>query len=533
VTGGGREATMRPRVVLISLQEDLEVIGLKGLHYDLRSRDVDATLLYVRGDGGDGGAAVRARVADFVREREPHLVGLSLMSPEFFRAARLTRELKQAGLDAPVVWGGFHATVAPEQCAAEADLVCVGEGEVCLRELAAAPPAWDPARRPTIPNLAWLDDGALRRNELAPLLTDLDALPVPEHIPADAFIVDGGEVRRVDRRLFHRHARYQGTLYSLTSSRGCPFACAYCCNSSLSRLYNTRKVRQRSVASLLAELERTRRDNPELEYINVQDDCFLVRNEATIREFCDEYRARIGLPFILRCIPTFLTRGKMAALKGAGLSWIMLGLQSGSDRVCREVYSRRSGREDFLRAARLVNEFRVAAYYDIILDNPFETPEDQLETVETLLDTPRPYYPQFFSLAFYPGSELYERTLREKPEAMEDCREKDFIAVRQTPLNSLTRLAGYLDRRTLAPLLRLYRRAPESAAFRGGLLAARLYSALLVEPITYFRVIRDSQDGDLVKTAQVVPNYFREGFRRYMKQYGRLSRVLAFTGLVD
>jgi len=515
------EETAKPRIVLISVQKDLDALGLKILHYSLLDAGVDSRLLFLPGDLSS--ASARERVIEFVVETSPHLVGFSLMSHEHGRAELLTKTLRSSGQDVPVIWGGIHPTIESEACADIADWVCVGEGERSLRELLSALNANDGARTKEIPNLVWKEDGDLKRNPPAPLERDLDRLPIVDHVPEQSYMLHRDRIQPLSQTLFRQHSRYQGSMYSLVSSRGCPFACTYCCNNALSQIYNTRKVRHRSVENIIGELERAIESNPYLEYINIQDDCFLSRNEAAIADFAVQYRTRVAKPFVVRCIPTFLTREKMSSLKDAGLAWMMLGLQSGSDRVNRDVYRRGSKRADFLRAAQLVREFRVAAYYDIIMDNPFENEDDQLETIETLLSTPRPYYPQFFSLTFYPGSELFDRAQAEKPEALEDCREKDYTAYRQTPINALTRLAGYLDRPIVEPLLRLYKQAPNSLRFRMALRAAKLYSAIAIEPLTYFRVIRDSQGGSTTDTIRVLPYYFREGLLRYFKQYGSSS----------
>ena len=67
-----------------------------------------------------------------------------------------------------------------------------------------------------------------------------------------------------------------------------------------------------------------------------------------------------------------------------------MGLQSGSDRVCREVYQRKSLPSDFMKSARLIKEAGIAAYYDVIMDNPFKA-TTRLATAEAILDIPDPF----------------------------------------------------------------------------------------------------------------------------------------------
>ena len=55
------------------------------------------------------------------------LVGLTFMSHQAPRAFHLAAGFRRRGT--PVVMGGFHATLAPEECQAHADALVIGEAE--------------------------------------------------------------------------------------------------------------------------------------------------------------------------------------------------------------------------------------------------------------------------------------------------------------------------------------------------------------------------------------------------------------------
>jgi radical SAM superfamily enzyme YgiQ (UPF0313 family) len=63
------------------------------------------------------------------------LVGISLMTDFHSAALQITRSLR-GRVKAPVIWGGVHPSFTPEECLRHADMVCVGEGEEALVELA-------------------------------------------------------------------------------------------------------------------------------------------------------------------------------------------------------------------------------------------------------------------------------------------------------------------------------------------------------------------------------------------------------------
>ena len=110
---------------------------------------------------------------------------------------------------------------------------------------------------------------------LYPLIENLDEIPSYDHIPVNSFIQEkSGRIVLIDKKVFKKYARYRGTTYSIMSSRGCPFSCTYCCNNFISSLYQTKKVRRRSIKNIVFEREKAVNNNPEIECINFQDDCF-------------------------------------------------------------------------------------------------------------------------------------------------------------------------------------------------------------------------------------------------------------------
>ncbi|MGC9358255.1 MAG: B12-binding domain-containing radical SAM protein, partial [Anaerolineae bacterium] len=109
------------------------------------------------------------------------LIGITVMTNYFYKARQLTEALRER-LHVPIVWGGIHPTVRPAECLEHADIVCVGEGEQALVELANRI-----ANRQTYENIANLGykdaNGKVIVNSVRPLIHDLDALPFPDFGP--------------------------------------------------------------------------------------------------------------------------------------------------------------------------------------------------------------------------------------------------------------------------------------------------------------------------------------------------------------
>jgi radical SAM superfamily enzyme YgiQ (UPF0313 family) len=507
-------------VLLISIQKDLDTIGIKYLHYYLLKHNYNSSLLFLPNYDPNNDNKLK-HIRKFVIENSPKLIGISLISLEYNNARHLTKYLKDNFKLLPIVWGGIHPTIAPEMCLEYADYVCIGEGERTLLNLTHAIVNNGGNNLAQVKNLCYKKNDHIKRNELYPLLDNLDEIPSYDHIPINSYIQNHEVILPIDKNIFRKFTRYSGTTYSIMSSRGCPFSCTYCCNNFISRLYNSRKVRRRSIKNIISELAKAISDNPYIEYINFQDDCFLACSNEYLNEFCESYKKEISMPFIARSIPIYINREKIQSLKSAGLAWISLGLQSGSDHVCKEIYKRKSFKADFLKAAKIIKDYNIAAYYDVILDNPFESEEDKIETIKTLAETPKPYYTQFFSLSLYFGTELYERAQKECPERIENSLEKDYWLYKKNVLNDMIRIATFIDGTKIKRIVHLYKKNPESLRFRGKLFILKLMSSLLLEPLTYFQVIKLSQRGSYIRTLRVLRYYFDEGIMRYIIQFKR------------
>ncbi len=115
-------------------------------------------------------------ICSFVADTQPSLLGFSLMSFNFRRARRLTIELKQRFPHIPIVWGGIHPTMNPEESIRYADYVCVGEGEEALLDLVRAIDGGIPTDN--IPNIWSKQNGQV-------INTPLRARAINDGIPVD------------------------------------------------------------------------------------------------------------------------------------------------------------------------------------------------------------------------------------------------------------------------------------------------------------------------------------------------------------
>jgi radical SAM superfamily enzyme YgiQ (UPF0313 family) len=317
-----------------------------------------------------------------VKQLDPLLVGMSVVTAVFGFAAEIAARLRRE-TGALILWGGIHPTLCPEDCLAHADAVCLGEGEGPLVELASALRAGQPFHH--LRNLWFRHDGRIIKNEMRPLITNLDEVPYPSSADDAMFRVDNGRVwpmPPVSERL----------SYAIMTTRGCRYRCAYCLAGTLHRRTGGLgpDVRRHSVGYVIEELRQAKRTYPNLAHVHFWDGIFTL-DRQWLREFAEPYRAEIGLPFFCYGHPLATPPSAVALLRKAGVDEVAIGIQSGSPRVRNQQYQRPETNEDILRTAATLRRFNVRYIVDLIIDNPLETSEDYQMTLDLLLRLPHPF----------------------------------------------------------------------------------------------------------------------------------------------
>lgn len=355
--------------------------------------------------------------------QESQLIGIHVMTHHYSIAKSLTHTLQQH-LSAPVIWGGIHPTVSPEECLETADLVCVGEGEFSVVELARRMSVGEEIT--DIPGIWTKRNGNLMATGPGPLAQDLDRVPLPDYTFSDHHLLVDEVLHPMTPENWYRHQYHffpalnpakpgqpPHAAYQIISARGCPFVCTFCGETPLKvKTYGHHYFRKRSINNVIAELQWVKETFPFISEVCFCDDTFASRSLAEIRDFSQQYREKINLPFYILVTPVNVVKNKFDLLVDAGLTNLGMGIQSGSPRIL-ELYKRdRCGSvQQTLQAAHLLNSYkdRLLPYYDFIVENPYETREDLLNTVRLLVDLPRPYVTRVYALSFFPGTPLYDK----------------------------------------------------------------------------------------------------------------------------
>lgn len=410
------------KITFISPYPDITAFGVRTMSAHLKTHGHSTQIIFMPDPYGDNLMYGVKRYEEKVLSAltalcaDTDLVGITLMTNFFDNAVQITERLKK-DLSVPIIWGGVHPTIRPEESIEYADMICIGDGEDALLELVEKIDKG--ADIFTTQNFWIKGNGRVYKNPLGELAKSLDSYPIPDYSNEGHYVLYDGGIKPLTQDLL-RLLLERGTVsaylkkigYQTMTGRGCPHRCTYCINDTIKGLYEGQGyLRWRSVDHVMEELMWVKENMPYVGYIWISDDAFFARNLKNLETFCREYKEKIGLPFSCLGSPLTVTEEKMELLVDAGLIYIQLGIESGSRNI-QELFNRKNmSNEVMIKAIRTINRYKDRMFppsYDFILDVPYETERDKIESLRFIADIPKPFRLQPFSLVLYPGTKLYQ-----------------------------------------------------------------------------------------------------------------------------
>lgn len=408
------------QIALISLTQDIFSFGIRNIAAYLEKQGITSRLLFLPNQEFDKKADHQSYQQDILMLNQlvelcadSVIVGISIYSSELDYAIRITTHLKQK-LNIPVIWGGKHPSAMPEQSLQYADIVAIGESELPMAELLAKMKQGADYSKT---NGFWFrKNGTIIKNPVGSMIDDLDTIPILEYASESHYIWERNinkfitlDIGNIENFLMPNPFLNIGKVYFVMTSRGCPFSCSYC--FTYKNMYAGGKyLRRRSVENVIQELINIKENYKSVNFITITDDEFLSATKEYIETFSQLYKKHIGIPFHCLGHPNSVSEQKLECLIDAGLTVIQMGIQTASEKT-QKLYSRKVNNQTILRTVELIHKYKthLLPSYDIIIDNPYETKEDIVETLQFIMKIPRPYTLNLFSLAFFPGTDLYEK----------------------------------------------------------------------------------------------------------------------------
>lgn len=335
------------------------------------------------------------------------MVCFSALTPFAEVAKKIIKAIRIVNPKTYIVWGGIHPILDSEDAIQCANAICVGEGETAFRNFLSD---YERGENYTSTGNFWFNvNGQIIRNGFLPLHKPEDMETFPPPLYADNELIYKKDEGFVPLGL-SEYLLFNDLVYNTVWSIGCPNKCTYCGNSKfIENDKNYRKLRYPSVDYIIAEIKSVIAKHPHISTIRFHDDSFMAIPSKVLQEFAEKWRKEISIPFwVYGLIPIFVKRDKLQILARAGMSRVRMGIQSGSDRIL--AFYKRPNRPGLVaNGMSTIGEFSkymIAPFYDIIVDNPIETREDVLDTLNLLYDAPRPYCLFVYGLRIIPNTEM-------------------------------------------------------------------------------------------------------------------------------
>lgn len=247
----------------------------------------------------------------------PAFVGISSMSGlQIAYGLEFAKKVRSENPSCPIVWGGVHASLLPEQTAASkyVDVVVRGEGEPVIVKLANRLCNRKPLDQ--VPGITYKQGENIRSNPDAP---QIDPNEIPIDLPFDLLQME-------------KYPSFRAGRFHIQTSRGCPHKCGFCYNS----VFNKRRWRAKSAERVLDEIEYIVRKFPHVKCIDPIDDNFFV-DKKRVEGICTGLIERqINVTWRANCRFDYMSsydKNFINLLEKSGCVELDFGAETGSSRL--------------------------------------------------------------------------------------------------------------------------------------------------------------------------------------------------------
>lgn len=325
----------------------------------------------------------------------PDVVGVTSTTPLFHQAKRIAQKMKER-MDIPLVVGGPHITVMPEEAMKDCnffDYGIYGEGEKTFIELVNALASKKQIKN--IPGLFYRENDTLVKTEPRPFEPDLATLPFPDR-----------GLLELDRYLWSVPGKGIVKFTTILTSRGCPFQCIFC---SQRTVFGT-KVRYRQPENVLNEIEHLVNDLG-IKHFAFLDET-LTLNRRHVEDICQGIiDRRIEVTWEGWTRANTVDEELLRLMKRAGFVRISFGIESGDLEILKVI---KKGEElgDFTKGYKIAKKVGLETRASLMLGHPYETKKSaqkSLKFVKGIKECDQLY----LNISTpYPGTELYEMAKR-------------------------------------------------------------------------------------------------------------------------
>jgi radical SAM superfamily enzyme YgiQ (UPF0313 family) len=343
-------------------------------------------------------------------------VGMSVMVTQIPFALETSKTVKEMNADIPVVWGGPHPTLYPEETLSDdhVDIVVINEGTYTALRIAHA--------------LAYGSDLGLisgigyKNAEKLKIFTNLSSLEDINDLPFfDFSLIDtehyiNPQTSSVYKREF---PHFMGELHimPILTGLGCPYKCQFCINVILKRRY-----RHRSAVSIIEEIKRLQTKYGANTFLFLDEDFFINKKRIIeLVSICEEENLHFNFRTWCRVDhfkESYLNADLLKRLGNIGHISLAMGGESASPEILMDI-KKGITPEQIVNSLRVITKSneKIFPRYSFMVGLENESMEQikntyrfcmEMQKINPLVDIAGP-----FIFRLYPGSPIFERIVKD------------------------------------------------------------------------------------------------------------------------
>jgi len=319
---------------------------------------------------------------------------------------KLISEIKKINKDITIIIGGALGITESNMCLKYADYVCIWEAYNILKLL-----SFIEKKLKTLPK----NFISKKHRDINYDITEVNKLPTPDYENKNNYFL-------LNHKFIHNPTYFPNEIY-IESVRGCLYDCSFCSSSYFNkiRLKNKKeKLVFRSIKKVIEDIYIIKKNGgKKCKRIQIIDDNFFFNSLEDIRYFVSEYNKKINLPIHLDVdirTKDYLKKFK-EFIKIKNKIDFRIGVQTGSEKFNLKIYNRPQKNSITISRNKKMFELiddkkRIRIRYYIIYNNPLETKNDVIKTINLVLSLKQPII--FFSYTPLPLTLLGEKVKNRK-----------------------------------------------------------------------------------------------------------------------
>lgn len=345
-------------------------------------------------------------VADHVRSSEATAFGLTATTPQMPATSKIARIIRGVRPDARIILGGPHITLVNAALKREKKLGLTGRAHKAFDSLASH---FDVL-------VAGDGEEAIFEaiDEQAPKFVDAD-------IPSGKLFLTNERLNQlpwparhlVDMESYHYTIDGE-RAYSLIAQLGCPFACGFCGGRESPML---RRIRTRTTENIIGEIRHLHERYGARGIMFYDDELNVNPNMVALMNAIGDLQDDLGVTFKLRGFikSQLFTDDQATAMYRAGFRWILVGFESGSERILDNI-NKKATRDENTRCMEIADRHGLKVKALMSIGHPGET-EGTIEATRDWLLEVQPADFDATVITTYPGTPYFDHAIRHREQA--------------------------------------------------------------------------------------------------------------------